>query len=98
MKIASLAVAASLMVGGLLTSQSFAQGSGPTGGAPVGTKIGQGKKEKHPEIMKAMRNLEQAKKNLQAADRDFGGHRTKAVDAVNLALDECKAALAYDKH
>ncbi len=54
-------------------------------------------REPHPRIVAAMRALENAKKELQAAERDFGGHRTKAVEHVDQALRECREALATDK-
>ncbi len=53
--------------------------------------------ERHPEIRKAMRNLEQAKNNLQNAAHDFAGHREKAMDLTQQALAECKLALESDK-
>ena len=97
-KIASFALAACLATGGLISSQSAAQ-AGPVGGngqVKSGGQKGE-KREKHPEIMKAIRNLEQAKNNLQHADRDFGGHRTKAVQATEQAIAECREALKFDK-
>ena len=54
-------------------------------------------KEKHPEIRKAIRNLQQAQTALQNAATDFGGHRAKALDATNIALSECQEALKFDK-
>jgi hypothetical protein len=49
----------------------------------------------HPEIHAAIRHLEQAKAALEKAAHDFGGHRVKALEAVNHALEECHAALEY---
>lgn len=54
--------------------------------------------ERHPEIRKAMKALQNARKALTDADRDFGGHRTQAVKDIDQALDECRQAIAYDKH
>ena len=54
------------------------------------------KKERHPEIHKAMKQLENAEKSLEKAAKDFGGHKQKAIDAVKLALDELNQALAFD--
>ncbi len=51
--------------------------------------------EHHPEIHHAMHALENAKTDLEKAKHDFGGHRTKALEHVNAALDELKQALAY---
>lgn len=90
--VVSIIAGATLLGGGAFVSQVVAAPNHP----PIVAV--QRKRERHPEIRKAMKNLEQAKTNLQNADRDFGGHRTKAVEAINVALDECKAALAFDKH
>ena len=54
-------------------------------------------KERHPEMRKAMAALQRAKAYLQHATGDFAGHRAKALDAVSLALSECKVALKSEK-
>jgi len=54
--------------------------------------------EPHPEIHAAIHHLEEAKKNLEAAAHDYGGHRVKALEATNHALEECHAALEFDRH
>jgi len=54
--------------------------------------------EPHPEIRAAIHHLEEAKKNLEAGAHDFGGHRVKALEATNHALEECRAALEFDRH
>lgn len=54
-------------------------------------------KERHPELMKAMRALERAKGDLNHADRDFGGHRAKAAELTDAAIKEIHEALEYDK-
>ena len=59
----------------------------PTGQRPPG--------ERHPRIRAAMRALEVAKKHLEAAEHDFGGHRVRAIEHVNQALAECQAALEF---
>ena len=53
--------------------------------------------EAHPEIRAAIRALETAKHHLQSGAHDFGGHRAKALEHVNQALEECHAALQADK-
>jgi hypothetical protein len=53
--------------------------------------------EKHPEIEAAIHHLRQAKQNLEHAAHDFGGHRAKALEHVNRALEECNQALKYHK-
>ena len=82
MKLVSVAVLA-ITVGGAFITEASAQP--------------EQKRERHPEIRSAMKNLEQSKRNLQKADRDFGGHRMKAVQLVDQALGECREALKFDK-
>jgi hypothetical protein len=53
--------------------------------------------EPHPQIMAAIRALEAAKLHLRSAAHDFGGHRVKAIRAVDGALVQLKLALQYDK-
>jgi len=55
------------------------------------------KRERHPEIRRAMRALENAELDLRRADRDFGGHRARAAELVHQALEECRAALRGDR-
>ncbi len=54
--------------------------------------------ERHPEIRAAIQALERAKRHLQEAAHDFGGHRAEALEAVNHALEQLKLALQYDKN
>jgi len=53
--------------------------------------------EPHPQIMAAIRALEAARLHLKNAAHDFGGHRVKAIRAVDAALVQLKLALEYDK-
>ena len=53
--------------------------------------------EPHPQIMAAIRALEAAKLHLRRASHDFGGHRVKAIRAIDAALVQLKLALEYDK-
>jgi hypothetical protein len=54
--------------------------------------------EEHPNIEAAIKHLDEAKRNLENAAHDFGGHRANALKHVNEALEECHRALQYDKH
>jgi len=55
--------------------------------------------EPHPVIHAAMEKIEAAKTDLvKYADRDFKGHRAKAVVHLNQALEELKMALEADKN
>jgi Spy/CpxP family protein refolding chaperone len=65
--------------------------------APKGGQMGGMGKEDHPHIESAIKALENAKNQLSAAAHDFDGHRSKALEHVNQALEECRAALKSDK-
>jgi hypothetical protein len=57
------------------------------------------RREPHPVIKEAMGKIESAKEDLvKYADRDFKGHRAKAVVHLNQALEELKMALEADRH
>lgn len=64
----------------------------PAPGAPA-----QHHAEHHPRIRAAIRSLEAAKKELQEAPHDFGGHRAEAVAECDKAIAQLRAALEYDK-
>ena len=55
-----------------------------------------GRREPHPEIRRALRALQNAKTSLQSGARDFSGHRARAVQLVDQAIQECHAALQSD--
>jgi len=82
----------------ILAGVSFAQTPPPTAPAtPVVVKPNAMHHEHHPELHKAMRKLRGAKEDLEKADHDFGGHRVKAIEAIDRALEELRAALEFDK-
>lgn len=54
--------------------------------------------EPHPEIRAAMQALRQAQRHLQHGAHDFGGHRAEALKLTDQALQQCRAALSYDRH
>ena len=61
------------------------------------TERGEGR-ERHPEIREAMRALNHAKQELtKEAANDFGGHKVKAIEHINQALEELHDALQADK-
>ena len=55
------------------------------------------KKEGHPELRKAIASLEQARKDLNRAANDFGGHKAEAIKSIDDALKHLRLAEAYDK-
>lgn len=54
-------------------------------------------REKHPEIDAAITHLREAKRNLEHAAHDFGGHRITALKHIDEALEECRLALESDR-
>ena len=50
-----------------------------------------------PNMEAAMINLQQAKDSLQRATIDKGGHRVKAIKAIDIAIAEVKAGIEYDR-
>jgi len=56
------------------------------------------REERHPVIRESIEKVEGARRDLvEYADRDFGGHRAKAVEHLDQALRELHMALDYDK-
>jgi hypothetical protein len=84
---------ATLALGMLATSAAFAAQPAP---APAPVQKGE-KAEQHPHIRTALRELREAKKELQTAAHDFGGHRKEAIEAVDNAIKQLQEALEYDK-
>ena len=64
---------------------------------PAATKAAKAPgKEKHPAIHAAINSLEKAKRELEGAAHDFGGHRVDAIKAIDEALKQLRLADAYD--
>ena len=83
----------------ILTGTCFAQ-TPPPAQAPVGpTAVPVAVKpvhhEHHPEIHKAMRKLRGAKEDLEKASSNYGGHKVRAIEAINHALAELQEALNF---
>jgi len=69
--------------------------SPPTSPTP---QAGKGGKERHPEMRAALRALKRAEADLQKADKDFSGHREKALDLTQQAIKEVEAGIKSDKN
>lgn len=54
-------------------------------------------RERHPHIRGAIKELQEAKRELQTGAHDFGGHRADAVKACDEAIHQLQLALQYDK-
>ena len=78
-----------------LTGTCFAQAPSPAQEPAVPVAVKPVHHEHHPEIHKAMRKLRGAKQDLEQAAQDYGGHKAKAIEAIDLALAELQAALRF---
>ena len=53
--------------------------------------------ERHPHIRAAIRELQEARNDLEHADHDFGGHRKEAMEAIDVAIRQLRQALEFDR-
>jgi hypothetical protein len=51
--------------------------------------------EKYPRIRASLRELKEARKELEEGAKIFGGHRVKAVKAVDDAIEQLQKALDF---
>jgi len=56
--------------------------------APVATP------ERHPHIDEALEHMRAAKKELESAEHDFGGHRVKSIEHLNQAMHEAEVCMS----
>jgi hypothetical protein len=55
--------------------------------------------ERQPHMAAALHHLEEAEKELQAAEADKGGHREKAIGLTRSAMEETRAGIEFaDRH
>ena len=50
--------------------------------------------ERHPHIDEALESMRAAKHHLEIADRDFDGHRVKAMEHLNAAIREAEICMS----
>jgi len=95
-KLVLLTMAAFLLSTVVFLQAGFAQAAAQK---PMAAQTGTGPHHRDidPEIHQAMGALENAKRHLEGAQHDFGGHRVKAVEHVNQAIDELKEAMKWQK-
>jgi hypothetical protein len=92
----SWAVGVGLLAATVLPVVFHAQPGSPQPSAPPATPHAAAASpapQRHPRIVEAIRLLEGAKRELEAAPDEFHGHRVKAIGHVNQALEECHKAL-----
>lgn len=90
-----------LVVATLLFSLAFpAAAAGPKAPtAPVAAvaavpAVAAGVPERHPHIDEALEAMRSAKKHLETAEHDFGGHRAKAIEHLNRAIREAEICMS----
>ena len=52
----------------------------------------------YPKIRAAIASLEAAKAELENSNKDFGGHKQEAINAINDALKRLRLALQFEKY
>lgn len=50
-----------------------------------------------PHMQAALEHLQHARENLQAATEDKGGHRVKAIEFTDKAVEEVRKGIEYDR-
>ena len=53
-------------------------------------------KDKQPMMKAAIGNLQDAKRNLNNATSDKGGHRVKALEFIDSAIDQVQKGIDFD--
>ncbi len=48
----------------------------------------------HPHIDEALEAMRNAKRQMEIAERDFGGHRVKAIEHLNAAIHEAEICIS----
>ena len=95
-----LRISAATLVALALSLPAFPQQSAPASNFQPRTLDNdrdRGGREHHPHIRGAIQELQEAKRELQTAAHDFGGHREAALKAVDEAIHQLQQALQYDK-
>jgi hypothetical protein len=54
------------------------------------------KRQPQPHMQVALASLREARDQLNSATHDKGGHRVKAIEHVNAAIDEVQKGIDYD--
>jgi hypothetical protein len=51
---------------------------------------------RQPYMQAALESLRDARSQLEQASHDKGGHRARAIDLINRAIDEVREGMRYD--
>ena len=85
------------ILAGTCFAQAPSPAEAPAGPAAAPVAVKPVHHERHAEVHKAMRKLRGAKQDLEKAAQEYGGHKAKAIEAIDKALEELRAALESDK-
>jgi hypothetical protein len=82
-----------------LCGTPFTVGAAPQTAPPTRAQRGaqRGAQREQMVLQRSITQLETLRGRLQKAPSDFGGHKAKAIDAINLAMDELRQAINFDK-
>jgi hypothetical protein len=100
LKLTLWAAGLALLAGILLPLVFHAQPASPQPGASLAAPrvaAASPAPQRHPRIVEAIRLLQGAKHELEAAPEEFHGHRAKAIGHIDQALEECHKALEAGK-
>lgn len=86
-----------VLILGLITPVTMMAAQPPAGPAPAPAYAPAPPPEGHPHIRAAIRELREAKHELETAAHDFGGHRKEAIEAIDNAIKQLQECLEYDK-
>jgi hypothetical protein len=89
--------AVSLAVALMLSASAVPQQTASTSNFLPKTQDRDRDNERHPHIRGAIHELQEARKELQTAAHDFGGHRVEALRSCDEAIRQLQLALQYDK-
>jgi hypothetical protein len=87
-------ISAAVLTLGLMTLSPVISMASPV---PAPAQVLKGSAEQHPHIRAAIRELREARHELETAAHDFGGHRKEAIEAIDNAIKQLDQALQYDK-
>ncbi len=69
--------------------------AGAAGLGVLGVAPSRAEASKYKRLDRALEEMREAKKFLQKAPKVFGGHRKKAIEALNVAMDEIEQAIKF---
>jgi len=90
-----LALLAACAVGLSALTYSVSAQNAPTPTPPSSPGAPAGWRHNHPAIRAAIRALQRAKAEMQAASHDYGGHRQDALAACDNAINQLQLALQF---